>query len=446
MSWDHSIDTWIVVVGALAAMACALPGTFLVLRKLSMMGDAISHAVLPGLAIAFLWTGSRASIVMFVGAAVVGVLTAVFTQWVSSFGRVNEGASMGVVFTALFALGLVLIVHAADSVDLDPGCVLYGDILYVAIDLPDSQGPRPLLGYDTPHAVLPLACVLLVNLLFVVVFYKELKLSSFDPALGTALGFNANLMHYVLMVLVAVTTVAAFEAVGSILVIAMLIVPAAAARLLSDRLPTVIVLGLVIAALSAVGGHVAALTIPQWFGFADTSTSGMIAVTAGAIFLVVMLLAPKHGVLSALARRASLTLRIVREDLLGLLYRLEEGDFGERDAVALMAQARTAGSLTRWLAVQRLRRSGLIELRGSAAALTATGRRTARKLVRSHRLWESYLHKHLQLPDDRLHGTAELLEHVTDARMRIGLAGEVPQTETDPHGRPIPREADSIDA
>ena len=130
MNWT-SFDSWIVVTGALCAMACALPGCFLVLRKMSMMGDAISHAVLPGLATAFIVTGSRASLTMFLGAAIVGVLTAVFTQWISRFGNVDRGAAMGIVFTTLFALGLVLIRSAADHVDLDPGCVLYLSLIHI---------------------------------------------------------------------------------------------------------------------------------------------------------------------------------------------------------------------------------------------------------------------------------------------------------------------------
>ncbi len=125
--FEWSLDGWIIVAGVLCAVASALLGPFLVLRRMSMMGDAISHAVLP-LAVAFILTDSRASLPMFVGAAVVGVLTAVFTEWVRGFGKVDEGASMGVVFTVLFAIGLVMVVQAADSVDLDPGCVLYGAI------------------------------------------------------------------------------------------------------------------------------------------------------------------------------------------------------------------------------------------------------------------------------------------------------------------------------
>lgn len=295
MTW-YSIDTWIVVVGVLAAVSCALLGNFLVLRKLSMMGDAISHAVLPGLAIAFLITGARASLTMFIGAAIAGVLTAVFTQWISKFGNVDRGASMGIVFTTLFALGLILIVQAADHVDLDPGCVLYGAIEMTPLDVawrPELFG----LVLEVPRAALVLTGVTVLNLFFVLLFYKELRISSFDPELATTMGINSNLMHYLLMTLVAITTVAAFEAVGSIIVIAMLIAPAAAAHLLTDRLGYMILISVVLAILSAVFGHLSALVVPGWIGFESISTSGMMAVISGLIFTAVLFFAPRYGVI-----------------------------------------------------------------------------------------------------------------------------------------------------
>lgn len=304
MEW-FVIDTWIVVVGILAAVSCALLGNFLVLRKMSMMGDAISHAVLPGLAIAFLLTHARASLAMFIGAAVVGVLTAVFTQWVSRFGNVDRGASMGIVFTTLFAAGLLLIVQAADHVDLDPGCVLYGAIELTPLDV--AWRPE-VFGYElaVPRAAVVLTIVLLLNVAFVVGFFKELRISSFDAELSTTLGISSNLMHYLLMTLVAITTVAAFEAVGSIIVIAMLIVPAAAAHLLTDRLGMMVFLSAVLAIFSAGFGHVSALIVPGWFGFESTSTSGMMAVAAGLIFTVVMFCAPRYGILVKKFRKVTI--------------------------------------------------------------------------------------------------------------------------------------------
>ncbi len=284
MEWNFT-DTWIVVTGVLCAVACALPGCFLVLRKMSMMGDAISHAVLPGLAIAFLVTGSRASLPMFLGAAVTGVLTALFTQWVSRFGNVDRGAAMGVVFTTLFAIGLVLIVRAGDHVDLDPSCVLYGAI----------ETSAPIVPTELPRAAIVNGIILLLNLGLIGLFYKELRLSAFDPALADTLGFSSILLHYLLMAMVAVTTVAAFESVGSIIVIAMLIVPAATAQLLTKRLLPMLLVAAAVAATSAAVGHVAALTVPRWLGFEDTTTSGMIAVIAGFIFTLAWWFRPREG-------------------------------------------------------------------------------------------------------------------------------------------------------
>lgn len=304
MHW-YAFDTWIVIVGVLSAMACASVGTFLLLRRMSMMGDAISHAVLPGLAAAYLLTGSRASLTMLAGAAIVGVLTAVFTQWVSSFGNVDRGAAMGIVFTSLFALGLILIVRGADRVDLDPGCVLYGAIELTPLDVVWS-GSVAGVPIDLPRAAVMLGGVLLVNLLVIAALFKELRISAFDPSLATTLGINATVMHYLLMTLVAITTVASFEAVGSILVIAMLIVPPATARLLTDRLLPMLLIALAVGAASATLGHVGALVVPGWLGFESTVTSGMIAAAAGLLFLLALLLSPGQGILLRRHRVAAL--------------------------------------------------------------------------------------------------------------------------------------------
>jgi len=279
MSWD-SYDTWVVLVGAVCAAACALPGCLLVLRKISMMGDAISHAVLPGLAAAYFLTGSRTSAAMFVGAVIAGILTALFTQWISEWGNVDRGAAMGIVFTVLFAAGLLMIVRAADHVELDASCVLYGNIEWTPLDT------VAVAGHELPRALLVLGGVLIVNLLVLLLFYKEFRIAAFDPALATSIGISSEFMHYLLMVQVAVTTVAAFEAVGSILVIAMLIVPASTAWLLTHRFGILFLLSVVFGVLSAGLGHLAAIVVPGWFGFDGASTSGMMAAVSGLLFIV----------------------------------------------------------------------------------------------------------------------------------------------------------------
>ena len=165
LSWDY--DGWVVLAGMLCAVAASLPGNFLLLRRMSLLGDAISHAILPGLAVAFFVSESRSSWPMFLGAVVVGILTAFFTEWIRNFGDVDEGASMGVVFTTLFAIGLVLIVQAADHVDLDPGCVLYGAIELTPLDL------VTIGGYQIPRTVIVVGAVMLLNLIVIVAFFKE---------------------------------------------------------------------------------------------------------------------------------------------------------------------------------------------------------------------------------------------------------------------------------
>ncbi|MGQ9369153.1 metal ABC transporter permease [Azospirillum sp. ST 5-10] len=294
------LDLPALLAALFATMACALPGNFLVLRRQSLMGDAISHAVLPGIVVAFLVAGSRATGTIFVGAAAAALLAVALIELVRRYGRVEAGTAMGVVFSVMFAAGVVLMEQAAASnVDLDAECILYGqleDILWLAPrDLASLGDPR--VWADLPHEVVVLAGALAVTALAVALFWKELTLSSFDPELATTLGFPAPLLNLGLMVLVGLVAVAAFEAVGSILVIAMFICPPAAARMLTDRLATQVWLSLLFAALSAVGGYVLAAFGPFWVGLeSSVAASGMIAVVSGVLLALAVLLAPVHGV------------------------------------------------------------------------------------------------------------------------------------------------------
>ena len=437
LAWQR-MDTEIVVIAALGAVACALLGNFLVLRRMSLLGDAISHAVLPGLAAAFLLTGSRGSLPMLAGAAVVGVLTAGLSEGVHRAGKGEQGAAMGVVFATLFALGLILI-RQVDHVDLDPDCVLYGSIELAPLYR------EQVLGVELPRAAIALGAVLLIDAAAVLLFYKELTISTFDPALATTQGIPAAAMHHLLTVLVAMTTVAAFESVGSILVIAMLIVPPAAAYLLTDRLGAMILLSLVIAALSALGGHVGALVAPGWLGYPGVSTysASMMAVCAGLLFTLAALFGPRHGVLSKLAAHLALARGIAREDALLLLYRLEESAAAPpADLPALLRSRHGAGSFAARLAVVQLRARGLVARRDGRDHLTPRGRTAAAELLRSHRLWETYLDQHLDVPRDHLHLPAERLEHVTGAALRGRLAADLGHPSRDPQGKPIPSDSE----
>lgn len=431
-TWDY--DGWIVLAGVLCATSSALLGAFMVLRRMSMLGDAISHAVLPGIAAAFLLTGSRSSLPMFIGAAITGVLTAVFTQWIRGVGKVDEGASMGVVFTALFAAGLLMVVRAADAVDLDPGCVLYGAIELTPLDRVD------VWGLSMPRVVLTLGIVTVINMLFVVLFFKELKLTSFDPALATTLGFRASWIHYLLMTLVAVTAVASFETVGNILVVAMLVAPAAAAYMLTDRLAWMILLAVAIGSSSALLGHATAIAVPGFFGFRSTTTAGSIAACAGLFFAIAAALGPRHGVIVRTVRRRWLSLRILCEDIIALLYRTEERHRGRKLSLAEIRDATFSGPLATRLAVRLLRMTGAIESSGPTIELTSGGRARAVELVRTHRLWEQYLSTEADVDTELLHEGAERLEHFTNRPLQARLRESAGDVTADPHGSPIPPE------
>lgn len=441
MMWSWQLDGWIILAGTLCAVASALLGNFLVLRRLSMLGDAVSHAILPGLAVAFFVSNSRSSLPMFLGAVIVGVLTALFTEWIRGIGKVEEGASMGVVFTSLFAIGLIMIVQAADRVDLDAGCVLYGAIELTPLD------KVTVFGMDIPRAVVVLAGVTILNLMFVIVFFKELKLSSFDPALATSMGFSSTVMHYALMILVAITAVASFESVGNILVVAMLIVPPATAYLLTDRLGLMIVLSSVIAAVGASSGHIAAVTVPSWFGYQSTTTAGMMAVMVGILFVIALLFAPHQGVLIKWWRNRALSLRILCDDVIAHLYRQQERTQSQptSDKPVTASRQELADELFASpnqirVALSRLSRWGELQHAANRYQLTDKGAQHGRKLIRSHRLWEQYLVSEASYDTSKIHGTAELLEHFTDRSLRDQLSHATDAPTRDPHGSKIPPE------
>ena len=413
----------IILVGALTNVACALVGCFLVLRRMSLMGDAIAHAVLPGIVLAFLFSGSMHIVPLFIGAAIVGLLTTFLTQTLHQFGRVPTDAAMGAVFTSLFALGVVLLKRYISGVHFDVACVYEGSLTSVALDTVFVG------GWELPRQLVTVLPVVVLNLAVILLFWKEFKISAFDAGLSTTMGFSATALHYALMALVAVTSVASFQAVGSILVVAMLIVPPATAQLLSDRLSRMVILACVFAVASAVGGYWLA---HQW----DVSPAGAMAVFAGGMYAVAVLFAPRYGIVSTLVRNLQTSLRILREDLLSMLYRDEE--LGGRPLSASYAVTAVGGGwLARW-ALGMLKRRGRLTESADGLHLTADGRERAKRLVRGHRLWEAYLVKHLGLPLDHVHAPADRVEHFISQPLRDELQKAVGDAQQDPHGRTIP--------
>jgi len=305
------ITLWIVVMGFLITSACGLIGNYLILRRMALVGDAISHSILPGLAIAFLFSQSLKTLPMFVGALTAGIITTVLIELIHKKTRVKQDAAIGITFSTLFAIGVIIISFGqTDSVHLDAECVLYGEIAFVGLDLiQTSLGENTLsiveripglnseifLNGNTltiaPPSVIRMAIVTAVTLLLILVFYKELLVTSFDSGLSSSLGINATLTHYALMGMLSVIIVSAFEAVGAILVIAMLILPGATASLLAHRLPKIFFLTLVHAVLSSIGG----IHLATWL---NCSPAGAMVVAGSILFLGAWAFSPNQGLIN----------------------------------------------------------------------------------------------------------------------------------------------------
>lgn len=305
-----SPDLVVVLTAVLVAVPCALLGTFLVLRQMAMMGDAISHAVLPGIVVAFFLSESLGPITSLVGAGAFGLLTAVLVEALKNTGKVREDSSIGIVFTALFALGVFLISRFASDVHLDLQHVLYGEIAFSPLNVlivgPLNLGPR---SFWTMGIVTAMA------LCFVLLLYKELKIATFDAGLAAAAGLSPALVHYGLMGAVSVTTVGAFDSVGAVLVVAFLVAPPATAYLLTDRLARMLVLSTLLGVLSAVLGYYLAASL-------DVAIAGMMAVVAGALFSLALLLSPSRGLVANGLRHRRNRRSFSRKLLLSRLERL----------------------------------------------------------------------------------------------------------------------------
>ena len=275
---------WIILTGTLAAVSCGLLGCFLILRKMAMTADAVSHAVLPGIALAWLLTGRINSFAVVAGAGLFGVLTTSLIELFHKKFRLQNDASVGIVYTFLFAVGIIIVSLYAGHTDLDTDCVLFGDITYTPLDI--LYGPKgQVLG---PRSVWVLGSMLLLDIAFIVLSYRKLFVTSFDAVFAAASGISTALWHYALMTMVSLTAVSTFESVGSVLVIALMTVPPAAAYLLTHSLKKMLLLTCIFGTLSASLGYFLASAT-------DGSVAGSMAVVAGILLLFAFLLSPEYG-------------------------------------------------------------------------------------------------------------------------------------------------------
>jgi manganese/zinc/iron transport system permease protein len=356
------------LIAVVTAVACAIPGAFLVLRRVSMLSDAISHAILPGIVVAFFLTGDLNSPLLILGAAATGVLTAALIETLSRTGRVREDAAIGLVFPVLFSIGVILIARFASGVHLDVDAVLLGELAFAPFD-------RLVIGgLDLgPKALWVMGSILLLNLGFIAGFYKELKLSTFDPALSAALGFSPAVLHYLLMSLTSITAVGAFDAVGSILVVALIVGPPATAYLLTDRLAQLLL-------ISAASGGLAALLGYRLAAFLDVSIAGSMATMVGVLFLTALIASPRQGLIASVRLRRSQRRGFAQQMLLVHLAHHEHSPDEAREC-----HPRHLRDHLRWqdefadLAVRSALRAQLVERSGEILRLTTRGRELAQQ-------------------------------------------------------------------
>jgi manganese/zinc/iron transport system permease protein len=278
------------LIASIVAIACAIPGTFLVLRKLALISDAISHSILPGLVLGFFITHDLNSPLLIIMAALSGVVTVVLVEFIQKTKLVKEDTAIGLVFPVLFSIGVIMIAKNANDVHLDTDAILLGELAFAPFD-------RFLVdGFDLgPKSLWIIGTILLITIGLLFAFFKELKISTFDAGLATALGFSPIMIHYGLMSVASITIVGSFDAVGAILVVALMIAPAATAYLLTDNLKRMLGLSVIFGVFSAIAGY----WLAHWL---DASISGSMTTILGIVFLLVYLFAPKRGLISVLYR------------------------------------------------------------------------------------------------------------------------------------------------
>ncbi|MBE0543566.1 MAG: metal ABC transporter permease [Verrucomicrobia bacterium] len=410
----------------LLGITCGLLGSFIVVRKMALVGDALSHAVLPGVALGFLWHTSKDPLAIFIGATIAGLLGTVVVSLIQQTTRLKEDTALGMVLATFFAVGICLMtmiqrLPAGNKSGLDK--FLFGQAAAI--------GPADLRL---------MAIVAGFALLAVFLFYKEFLVTSFDEGFARAAGFPVRVIHYGLMLLLACAVVIALQAVGVVLVSAMLITPAATAYLLTDRMSRMLLLAALFGMLAGLAG--------AFFSFLGPSlpTGPFMVLAATAVFSGAFFFGPRHGVATRWWRQRSRAQRVQRENTLKSVYHVLEGRQFQGEGVSLreLAERRreTVEEARRLAAGLRRHTLATLHEEGNLIFLTPAGWQQACAIVRNHRLWELYLTNAAHIAADHVHEDAERIEHVLGEEVVRELERRLDYATQDPHGRPIPSWAD----
>lgn len=401
-----------IIASCSVGLLCGMLGPFIVLRNMSLIGDALSHAVLPGIVVAFLLFDYN-TFGFFLGAVGAGMVSAISITWIQQNLPTKNDAAIGIIYTMMFALGVMGIskLSKEHGAHIDLKDFLFGNVLGVAdSDLVMTIG------------------ITLFALAAVVLLYRPLFLSTFQPTIARAMGIRTRLLHYFLMLLLSFAVVASLQTVGVILVVSLLIAPTSAALLLSNRLVYVITLSAAIGFFASIVGMFGAIQL-------DTTPGPAMAVVAGIVFLLSALFAPQYGLVSKRIQRFRLKNKILEEDVMKQALKIDGAlklhDISHR----LHTSAWRLRSVLKKLEKKKLLAFQTKEL----FDLTAAGEKRAQQLVRAHRLWETYLVNQVGLSADQIHEDAERYEHLLSKEMLDEVDQELGFPDIDPHGSPIPK-------
>jgi ABC-type Mn2+/Zn2+ transport system permease subunit/Mn-dependent DtxR family transcriptional regulator len=400
-----------IIASSMVGLMCGVLGCFIVLRNMSLVGDALAHAILPGVVVAFLLVG-YSTLAFFSGAVVAGLLTAFGITWIQQQVKTKNDAAIGIVFTSMFSLGVILIsrISRNDGVHLDLKDFLFGYALGVS---------------DTD--LLLTGMVMAYVLISVAVFYRYLFASTFQDVVAETMGIPVKLLHYFLMLLLSFAVVASLQTVGVILVVAMLITPAATALLLAQRLKIVILIAGGLGMLSAIIGMVFAV----WL---NTPPGPAMALVATFLYLLTVVFAPRRGMVAKAYFRYQRRQQTITEDILKRIFRQNQ-KHGAADPTHIREELDLGRSAWR-RQLSGLRGKGLLQQ--DELRLTDGGKLLALRMVRAHRLWETYLNQEVGLTPEQIHDEAERLEHLLTEEMLDRVDAELGYPKTDPHGSVIP--------
>lgn len=401
------------IASSMVGIMCGLLGVFIVLRNMSLIGDALSHAILPGVVVGFVVAG-YSLFGFFAGAVVAGLIAAFVITWIQQTVKTKNDAAIGIVFTAMFSLGVMGIsrISRNDGVHLDLKDFLFGNVLGV------SDGDLYLTFG-----------VMIFVIASIVVGYRYLFATTFQEVVAATMGISVRTVHYFLMLLLSFAVVASLKTVGVILVVAMLITPAATALLLSERLQVVLVLSAMLGLLSAVIGLLLAIAL-------ETTPGPAMAVTATLLYLLAVVFAPERGLLFRALRRRSAHHKVALEDTLKQALKLHEQ---QRLTTSALSEILPFGEWELRQHLRTLKRRGLLHFHGDEVVLTGRGFSQAMKLVRAHRLWETYLVERVGLDDSQIHDDAEHYEHLLTDELMDEMEHHLGYPTVDPHGSPIPQ-------